>query len=81
MKLAAKALRQNNNVFAMTTINEGILNALLDAIYLNNAPISTRAGGAAEVITDGENGFLVPYGDEEQLTLKQCHQTKAMPSN
>ncbi|UZJ39114.1 glycosyltransferase [Prosthecochloris sp. SCSIO W1102] len=60
---------RKSDVFAMTSINEGISNALLEAIYLNNAPISTRAGGATEVITDGENGFLVPYGDEEQLTL------------
>lgn len=59
----------NSRIFAMASINEGISNALLEAIYLNNAPIITRAGGATEVITDGENGFLVPYGDEEQLTL------------
>ena len=53
-----------SDVFAMTSTNEGISNALLEAMYLGNASISTRAGGSEEVITDGENGLLVDYGDE-----------------
>lgn len=56
-----------SDVFAMTSTNEGISNALLEAMYLGNAPISTRAGGSEEVISDGENGFLVDYGDEESF--------------
>ncbi len=56
-----------SDVFAMTSTNEGISNALLEAMYLSNAPISTRAGGSEEVITDGENGLLVDYGDEMKL--------------
>ncbi|MCG8341544.1 MAG: glycosyltransferase [Chlorobiales bacterium] len=56
-----------SDVFAMTSTNEGISNALLEAMYLGNAPISTRAGGSEEVITDEENGLLVDYGDEERL--------------
>ncbi|UZJ37302.1 glycosyltransferase [Prosthecochloris sp. SCSIO W1103] len=56
-----------SDVFAMTSTNEGISNALLEAMYLSNASISTRSGGSEEVITDGENGLLVDYGDEERL--------------
>ena len=56
-----------SDVFAMTSTNEGISNALLEAMYLGNAPISTRAGGSEEVISHGENGFLVDYRDEEKL--------------
>lgn len=55
------------DVFAMTSINEGISNALLEAMYLGNAPISTKAGGSEEVISDGENGMLIDYGNEEKL--------------
>ena len=57
-----------SNVFAMTSRNEGISNALLEAALLNNAIISTMAGGGiASVISEGKNGFLLEYGDEERL--------------
>ncbi len=59
----------SSDVFAMTSTNEGISNALLEAMYLKNTPISTKAGGSEEVITDGKNGLLVDYGDEEQFSL------------
>ncbi len=58
---------KQSDVFAMTSTNEGISNALLEAMYLNNAPICTRAGGTEEIITDRENGLLIPYGDEQKL--------------
>ena len=57
-----------SNVFAMTSRNEGISNALLEAALLNNAIISTMAGGGiTSVISEGKNGFLLEYGDEERL--------------
>ena len=56
-----------SDVFAMTSTNEGISNALLEAMYLCNIPISTRAGGSEEIITNDENGFLIHYGDTESF--------------
>ncbi len=56
-----------SDVFAMTSLSEGISNALLEAMYLDCVPVSTLAGGTAELIGNGENGFLVEYGDEQQL--------------
>ncbi|HHE07931.1 MAG TPA: glycosyltransferase, partial [Chlorobaculum parvum] len=56
-----------SDMFAVTSTNEGLPNALLEAMYLGNAPISTRAGGADEAIDDGENGVMLDYGDEEAL--------------
>lgn len=56
-----------SDVFAMTSTNEGISNALLEAMYLGNAPISTTAGGTDEAIRDHHNGFLLKYGDEIRL--------------
>ena len=38
-----------SDIFAVTSTNEGLPNALLEAMYLGNAPISTRAGGVDEV--------------------------------
>lgn len=57
----------SSDVFAMTSRNEGISNALLEGIYLGNAAISTIAGGVREIIEHGKQGFLVDYGDVEKL--------------
>jgi glycosyltransferase involved in cell wall biosynthesis len=56
-----------SDIFAVTSTNEGLPNALLEAMYLGNAPISTRAGGVDEVIDDGQNGLLLDYGDVATL--------------
>ncbi|HWR01974.1 MAG TPA: glycosyltransferase [Chlorobaculum sp.] len=56
-----------SDIFAVTSTNEGLPNALLEAMYLGNAPISTRAGGADEAIDDGSNGFMLDYGEVETL--------------
>lgn len=37
-------------------------------MYLGNAPVSFFAGGGVtEIITDGHNGLLFEYGDDEAL--------------
>lgn len=57
-----------SDVFAVTSESEGISIALLEAIYLGNAPVSTYAGGGVtEVIDDGLNGLLFEHGDEQAL--------------
>ena len=57
-----------SQVFAMTSMNEGISNALLEAAILDNAIITTASGGGiTSVLRNGENGFLVNDGDEKQL--------------
>lgn len=56
-----------SHLFAMVSKNEGIANALLEAMYLGNAPVSTRAGGVEEVIDDGRNGLLLDYGETDAL--------------
>ncbi len=55
------------DVFALTSLNEGIPNAMLEAMALRKPVIVTRAGGTAEAIRDGENGLLVRFGDEQEL--------------
>jgi glycosyltransferase involved in cell wall biosynthesis len=39
----------------------------LEAIGVGRALVATRAGGLPELVTDGENGFLVPQGDAAEL--------------
>lgn len=42
------------------SISDGIPNTLLEAIVMGTFPVQSNPGGAtAEIITDGENGFLI----------------------
>jgi glycosyltransferase involved in cell wall biosynthesis len=54
---------RSSDVFVQGSKNEGISNALLEAMYLGNAVISTSAGGSRHAIEDGESGFLVDAPD------------------
>jgi len=57
-----------SDVFVMTSTIEGLSTALVEAMYLKNAPVSTYGGGGVrEIITNGKNGFLFNHGDEETL--------------
>lgn len=51
------------DVFVLCSHNEGIPNALLEAMYLKTAVIATDVGGVAEVVDHGQNGFLIRPGD------------------
>lgn len=58
-----------SRIFALTSNVEGMPNALLEAMSLGLACISTDCpcGGPRTVIRDGENGFLIPVGDTKAL--------------
>lgn len=57
------------SMFLLASGHEGMPNALIEAMCLGLPCISTDCpcGGPAELIRDGENGFLIPVGDEEAL--------------
>ncbi|TGD57163.1 glycosyltransferase family 4 protein [Flavobacterium humi] len=48
------------DVVLLSSVEEGIANVVLEAMALGTLVVSTDCGGMSEVITDGENGFLVP---------------------
>ncbi|MBO5868917.1 MAG: glycosyltransferase family 4 protein [Oscillospiraceae bacterium] len=54
-------------IFALTSNYEGLSNALLEAMMMGHACISTDCAGSDEVIRDGENGLLIPVGDQKAL--------------
>ncbi len=47
------------SLFCLFSANEGISNALIEAMAAGVPVLTTDAGGAAEFIKDGTNGFLV----------------------
>ena len=49
---------------------EGLSNALMEAMAARLPLIATRVGGNPELVRDGDNGFLVPYGDPRALAEK-----------
>ena len=55
------------DVFALSSREEGIPNALLEAMAAARACVATRVGGNAEVLADGRTGWLVPARDPAAL--------------
>lgn len=57
-----------STVFVLSSLYEGLPNALLEALALGVPSIATRCQtGPEEIITDGVNGLLVPPADEKAL--------------
>lgn len=57
---------QNSDVFLLPSFSEGLSNSLLEAMSYGLICIATRIGGPAEIITEGETGFLIdPYSDKD----------------
>ena len=53
------------DIVALSSDREGLPNALLEAGAAGRAMLSTAAGGADEIVIDGETGLLVPTNDVE----------------
>jgi L-malate glycosyltransferase len=51
------------DVFAMSSVTEGLGTSLLDAMGCSRSIVATTAGGIPEVVIDGETGLLVPPRD------------------
>ena len=56
------------DVFALSSLREGLPNVLLEAMALEVPVISTRVAGVPRLVQDGRNGFLVTAGDLDGLT-------------
>jgi glycosyltransferase involved in cell wall biosynthesis len=55
------------DVFVLNTAYEGLSHQLIEVMDLGTPVVTTTAGGNPELITDGVNGFLVPFNDEFAL--------------
>jgi glycosyltransferase involved in cell wall biosynthesis len=55
------------DVFVLSSREEGIPNALLEAMAAARPAVATAVGGTPEVLEDGRTGWLVPPGDPRAL--------------
>jgi glycosyltransferase involved in cell wall biosynthesis len=63
-------LLKMSDAFCLLSRSEGFSNALLEAMACGVPSVVTRVGGNPEAIADGENGFLVPVGDDTAAAEK-----------
>ncbi len=61
-------LYQAMDVFALSSIREGLPNVLLEAMAFEVPVVATRIAGIPRLIRDGENGLLVEPGDGTGLS-------------
>ena len=62
-----------SSIFVMTSRYEGLPLVLLEAINYGLPVVSYAFScGPRDVISDGQNGFLVPEGDEKALAYRIC---------
>ncbi len=63
------ALLRRMEVCCLTSKSEGMPNVLLEAMVASRPVVATRVGGVPELVTDGDNGFLIEPGDTEGFAL------------
>ena len=57
----------NSTLFLLPSVEEGISNAVLEAMALGIPVISTDCGGMREVVINNNNGFLVPVREPNAM--------------
>lgn len=62
------AVMRSADAFVLNSSYEGLSHVLIEALALSVPIVATRVGGNGEVVTDGEDGLLVPSGDTGVLT-------------
>lgn len=58
---------QAADVFLLSSLSEGISNAVLEGMACGLPVVTTRAGGMAEAVDDGVEGFVVPTRDSSAM--------------
>lgn len=60
-------LLRSSDLFVLPSLAEGFSLAIIEALAAGLPVIATRVGGAAEILEEDRNGFLVPPGDVNAL--------------
>ena len=64
------ALLHNLDVLVHTTDREPFGRVFIEAMAARKPIVAFNSGGAAEIVVDGETGFLVPPGDVEAMAAE-----------
>lgn len=57
-----------SNIFVLPSYSEGLPNVLLEAAASGLALISTDIGGSRDIVSHGQNGFLIPTNDYKAIS-------------
>ena len=58
------------DVFLLTSLWEGLPRAILEAFWSEVPAVASRVDGNAEIVTEGEDGYLVPVHNIDQFAEK-----------
>jgi len=61
---------QAADIFLLSSLSEGVSNAVLEAMSCALAVVTTNCGGMREAVTDGVEGFVVPLRDPAAMAEK-----------
>ena len=56
-----------SEICVLSSKAEGFSNSILEYMAAGRPVVATDVGGAAELIREGETGYLVPAGDDEMM--------------
>lgn len=62
-------LHHQFDLSALTSLNEGFPNSLIEAMAAGRAVVATRVGGVPDAVTEGETGLLAPRGDAQAVAV------------
>lgn len=55
------------DAFVLPSLFEGLPGVVLEAMAMQKTVIATNVGGTSDIVIDGQNGFLVPTKDSEEV--------------
>jgi L-malate glycosyltransferase len=64
------AYYQEASVFVLPSLNEGMSNAMLEALASGLPILATDTGGAKELVADGENGYILKMKNSKDIAEK-----------
>ena len=60
---------KKSKMFCLSSIYEGMSNALVEAICVGLPVVTTKVSGTEELIENGENGFIVDINDKDTMAM------------